>query len=152
MNTFHPNGKIRQNMGRCRCLNPAPACADFEPSIIELPGSEQEIEAETIIEIARTRGIASGILHAEAMLREPNKIPTQLEKRTLIFLEVWQTPGHKPDKFFIGLKYLDLHMGDGFRWRLANIYFSRGFDRKRCCLIGLNGHTEEHRGTVPLNP
>jgi len=93
---------------------------EFTPELYEfLPNGKTCVTGEEMILLADQR-VLTGLRHAEAMLREPEKIPVEWQKFTLFFPEVWQDSdsvrfvwcihlrGHHGwclDYFWLGLKF-----------------------------------------------
>ena len=91
---FHRKATIERNMEGWTCLEPATAeeC-EFEASVHEfLLPKEASIGGEEMVKRAKESGISSGLRDAEAMLRQQDKIPSDLRKCVLVFPEVWQSP------------------------------------------------------------
>jgi hypothetical protein len=114
---------ISRDMTGWECVEPAEVGVDeFEPTICEfLQPGETRLGGEEMVKRARQQSINnSGLRHAEAMLREQDKIPTEWRKYCLVFPEVWQSlSGHR------GVFYL--YWG-GNRWSLDCYWLDDDFD------------------------
>jgi hypothetical protein len=113
---------IERNMEGWTCLEPAEAeLGEFEPELQEfLKRDENCIVGEEIVRRAKEKGISSGLRHAEAMLRNQDKIPVEWRKFVLVFPEVWQNPNGYRNVWYL--------YWDGKQWYLSDGWVSYGFD------------------------
>ena len=91
---FQLVAKIDRNMTGWTCVEPVEAEeAEFEPTLHEfLREGENFIDGEEMVKRAKEQGILTGLRHAEAMLRNQEKIPVEWRKYYLVFSEVWRSP------------------------------------------------------------
>jgi len=120
--------KIDRNMKGWECIEPVENKeGEFEPTICEfLREGKNSIDGEGVVKSAKEQGILTGLRHAEAMLRNQEKIPVEWRKYYLVFPEVWQNPGGDRCVFCLswggGRWYLDDYWLDGdfhFDYRLV---------------------------------
>lgn len=87
---FQVLGAIECDMTGWRCLTKE---GEFEPDLYEfLPEGKNSVSGEKMIEIAKEKGISSGLKHLEGMLRNQERIPVEWRKFVLVSTEVWQSP------------------------------------------------------------
>ncbi len=112
---------IDRNMEGWKCVESVDAAeGEFEPVLQEfLRNKESFVNGEEIIRRAKEQGVSSGIRHAEAMLRQQDKIPVEWRKYYLVFPEVWQGP--RGDRGVFCLCW------SGGRWYLRCHWLWRGF-------------------------
>jgi len=118
---FRLVSKIDRDMTGWTCVEPVEAEeAEFEPTLHEfLREGENFIDGEEMVKRAKEQGILTGLRHAEAMLRNQEKIPVEWRKYYLVFSEVWRSPD--------GDRYAwSLYWDDG-RWCLSYDWLERGF-------------------------
>ena len=110
---FRLVSKIDRDMTGWTCLEPVGAEeGEFEPTLCEfLREGENSINGEEMIRRAKEQGVLTGLRHAEAMLRNQERIPVEWRKHYLVFPEVWQGPGGGRNVFY-------LYWG-GRRWYLV---------------------------------
>jgi len=110
---FQLVAKIDRDMTGWTCLEPVGAEeGEFEPTLCEfLREGENSINGEEMIRRAKEQGVLTGLRHAEAMLRNQERIPVEWRKHYLVFPEVWQGPGGGRNVFY-------LYWG-GRRWYLV---------------------------------
>src|SRR3989344_16712 len=91
---FRLVSKIDRDMTGWTCVEPVEAEeAEFEPTLHEfLREGENFIDGEEMVKRAKEQGILTGLRHAEAMLRNQEKIPVEWRKYYLVFSEVWRSP------------------------------------------------------------
>jgi len=106
------------------CVEPVKvAPGEFEVVIEDfLEEGEPYIGGEEMVSRAKNRGIRTGLRHAEAMLREQEKIPVDQRKYVLIFPEVWQDPRGYRGVFY--LFWSGERWNLDFRWLGDNFLFS----------------------------
>ena len=120
--------QIRRNMEGWKLLEPVPAEeGDLEVTIHEFLKEEDggHCSGEEMVKRAKEQGVLTGLRHAEAMLRNQEKIPVEWRKFVLVFAEVWQGPSGNR-----GMWCLDW---DGGRWSLS--YDWLGFDFASDCRL-----------------
>ena len=105
--------KIDRDMTGWTCVEPVNAEEEeFKPTLHEfLREGEGSINGEEMIRRAKEQGVLTGLRHAEAILRNQEKIPVEWRKHYLVFPEVWQGPGGGRNVFY-------LYWG-GRRWYLV---------------------------------
>ena len=111
--------KIERDMTGWTCEEPFVAKeGEFEPYLQEfLQKGEDCVAGEEMVK--RGAKDKTGLRHAEAMLRQQEKIPAEWRKYYLVFPEVWQSPSG--DRY---VWYLDW---SGERWSLHCYYLGRDF-------------------------
>lgn len=109
---------IDRNMDGWKCVEPVEVVeGEFEPELQEfLREGESYVGGEEMVKRAKDR---TGLRHAEAMLREQDKIPADYRKYVLVFPEVWRDPCSDRGVFC-------LSWGGG-RWVLGYDWLSDGF-------------------------
>ena len=112
---------IDRDMTSWSCVEPVEAKeGEFEPVLHEFFNEgEVSIVGEELVQRAKKQGAPTGLRHAEAMLREEDKIPSEWRKYVLVFPEVWQDPDGHRNAFY-------LHW-DGDRWYLSYGWLRAGF-------------------------
>lgn len=86
---------IERDMTGWKLLEPAPSEeGEFEPTIHEFLKEEDNgcCGGEEMVKRAKEQGALTGLRHAEAMLRNQERIPVEWRKFVLVFVEVWQGP------------------------------------------------------------
>lgn len=85
---------IERDMTGWTCLEPVEAEeGEFEPSLQEfLVGEEKYCGGEEMVKRANKKGARTGLRHAEAMLRNQERIPVEWREHALVFSEVWRGP------------------------------------------------------------
>ena len=118
---FQLVAKIDRNMTGWTCVEPVEAEeAEFEPTLHEfLREGENFINGEEMVRRAKEQGVLTGLRHAEAMLRNQERIPVEWRKHYLVFPEVWQSPAGYRDVFCLGWV--------GRRWCLDCYWLDCGF-------------------------
>lgn len=86
--------KIERDMTGWTCLEPVEAEeGDFEPVLQEfLKDGEIYCDGEDMVKCGRNHGALTGLRHAEAMLRNQERILVEWQKYCLVFTEVWRSP------------------------------------------------------------
>ncbi|TSC95140.1 MAG: hypothetical protein CEN87_152 [Parcubacteria group bacterium Licking1014_1] len=86
--------KIERDMKGWTCMEQVEAeDGEFEPILQEfLRGEENCLGGEEMIKRTKEQGSLAGLRHAEAMLRNQERIPTEWRKYCLVFSEVWRGP------------------------------------------------------------
>jgi len=109
---FQLVAKIDRNMEGWTCVEPVETGeGEFEPTICEfLREGENSINGEEMVRCAKEQDALTGLRHAEAMLRNQERIPVEWRKYYLVFPEVWQCP--------VGNRYVFCLYWDGPRWSL----------------------------------
>jgi hypothetical protein len=117
---FNLIAKIDRNMDGWTCVEPVEIeQGEFEPTLQEfLQDGEDCVDGEEMVRRAKEKGALTGIRHAEAMLRNQERIPESWRKYYLVFPEVWQGPRGRRRAFC-------LHWS-GSRWYLR--YYWLEFD------------------------
>ncbi|OGZ76229.1 MAG: hypothetical protein A3G45_02325 [Candidatus Staskawiczbacteria bacterium RIFCSPLOWO2_12_FULL_37_15] len=113
---------IERDMTGWELLEPAPAEeGEFEPSIHEFLMDKDggRCSGEEMVKRAKEQGALTGLRHAEAMLRNQERIPVEWQKYYLVFSEVWQGPG--------GGRLVWRLSWDGAHWRLVYGWLGCGF-------------------------
>ena len=113
--------KIDRDMTGWTCVEPVNAEEEeFKPTLHEfLREGEGSINGEEMIRRAKEQGVLTGLRHAEAILRNQEKIPVEWRKHYLVFSEVWQDP--HGDRSVFCLRW------DGRRWFLHYSWLGGGF-------------------------
>jgi hypothetical protein len=85
--------KVERDMTDWTCPATVAGEGEFEPVLSEFlnPG-EPYVGGEEMVKRATKQGALSGLRHAEAMLRQQEKIPVEWRKYCLVFPEVWVLP------------------------------------------------------------
>lgn len=114
---------IDRDMTGWKCIDPVVAMdGEFEPVLQEFlrDGDNGCVGGEKMVKRAKEMGVLTGLRHAEAMLREQEKIPVEWRKHVLVFAEVWQSS--------YGIRYVwCLYWRDG-RWYLHCSWLDYVFD------------------------
>jgi hypothetical protein len=118
---FRLVAKIDRDMTGWTCVEPVGAEeGEFEPTLHEfLRGGMNSINGEEMVRRAKEQDALTGLRHAEAMLRNQERIPVEWRKYYLVFPEVWQNPG--------GNRYVFCLYWDGWRWCLYYGWLDDGF-------------------------
>jgi len=114
--------QIDRNMTGWEVLEPVEVKeGEFEPSIHEFLKEDDggRVSGETMIGRAKEKKISSGLRHAEAMLRNQERIPVEWRKFVLVFAEVWQGPD--------GDRRVWCLFWDGKCWCLSHFWLAYGF-------------------------
>ena len=126
---FTLTSKIDRDMEGWTCPKPVKAEEDeFEPILCEfLQSGETRISGEEMIGRAREQKIQTGLRHAEAMLRNQERIPVDWRKYYLVFPESWWYPADRRNVFclyWVGgcwyLYYRWLGSAFGFDYRFVS--------------------------------
>ena len=121
---FQLADKIDRKIDGWTCVNPVEAkTTDFEPFLQDFLREEDNghLGGEKMIKRAEEQGVQTGLRHAEAMLRNQEKIPVEWQRYCLVFPEVWQNLGGCCLTFY--LYYHNDHWGLYHRW-LVNSFDS----------------------------
>ena len=107
---------IERDMIGWKCVEPVGAGeGEFEPVLREfLREGETFIGGEEMVKRAKEQGALTGLLHAEAMLREPEKIPVECRKFALVFPEVSVDPSGYRDVWY--LDWVGVHWYLHYSW------------------------------------
>ena len=119
---FQLIAKIERDMTGWKLLKAAPAeDGEFEPSIHEFLKKDDRgcCGGDEMVRRAKEKGVLTGLRHAEAMLRNQERIPVEWRKFALVFAEVWQCPDGSRDVWFLGW--------GGERWSLDYYWLSGDF-------------------------
>lgn len=131
MNTvFRLATAVERNMEGWKLLESAPAEeGDFEPAIHEFLKEEDNgrCGGEEVVRRAKEKGVLTGLRHAEAMLRNQERIPVEWRKFVLVFAEVWRGPSGRRDAWCL--------FWDGGRWYLDYYWLGHDFN-SGCRLVG----------------
>ena len=113
--------KIDRDIAGWTCIEPVKAEeGEFESFLAEfLEPGESCLGGEEMVKIAKKQGILTGLRHAEAMLRDQDRIPADWRKYYLVFPEVWQSPR--------GRRYVFYLYWDGDRWCLGYNWLGNDF-------------------------
>ncbi|MDP3882936.1 MAG: hypothetical protein Q8Q48_02685 [Candidatus Staskawiczbacteria bacterium] len=113
--------EIERDMTGWECLASTEAePGEFEPELQEfLQKGECYTSGEEMIRRATEKEVFSGLRHAEAMLRNQEKIPVEWRKFVLVFPEVWQYPYSNRRVWYL--------FWDGERWYLSCHWLSNDF-------------------------
>ena len=112
---FQLVAKIDRDMTGWTCLKPLEAEeGEFEPTLHEfLREGENSINGEEMVNRAKEQAVLTGLRHAEAMLRNQERIPVEWRKYYLVFPEVWQGPLGDRNAWYLywlgGHWYLDFY-------------------------------------------
>lgn len=115
--------KIERGMTGWTLLEPAPAEeGEFELTIHDFLKEADNgcCGGEEMVKRAKEMGALAGLRHAEAVLRNQEKIPVELLKFVLVFAEVWQSPD--------GDRGVWCLCWDGKRLCLSYSWLRNGFD------------------------
>ncbi|MEK7540725.1 MAG: hypothetical protein AAB529_00575 [Patescibacteria group bacterium] len=125
---FELIANVERDMTNWECLEPVVAEeGEFESFLAEfLEPGESCLGGEEMVKIAKKQGILTGLRHAEAMLRDQDRIPADWRKYYLVFPEVWQSPSGYRAVF-------DLYWY-GCRWYLSYSWLDNDFI-SRCRLV-----------------
>ena len=121
---FRLVAKIDRDMTGWKCVEPVEAEeGEFEPILHEfLQEGESRIGGEEMVKRAKNQGVLTGLRHAEAMLRNQEKIPVEWRKFYLVFPEVWLSPdGSRSvwclcwfgDRWYLGYDWLESDFDSG---------------------------------------
>lgn len=115
---------IERNTEGWTCLQPVDAEeGEFEPTLQEfLREGENSVGGEAMVRRAKEQGALAGLRHAEAMLRNQEKIPVAWREFVLVFSEVWQGPH--------GSRNVWCLYWPGERWYLGPYWLGFGFDSR----------------------
>jgi hypothetical protein len=138
---FRLIAKIDRDMTSWKCVEPVEAEeGEFESVLQEFLQREDNgcLSGEAMIKRAEEKGISAGLRHAEAMLRNQERISVEWREYHLLFPEVWQSPR--------GLRCVFCLYWDGGRWFLRSYclddVFSSGYrlvaPRKYLQILGLS--------------
>jgi hypothetical protein len=118
---FNLASDVERDMIGWTCLEQVKAePCEFEPELQEfLQKGEDYVDGEEMVRRAKEQGVLSGLRHAEAMLRNQERIPVEWRKFVLVFPEVWQSPND-----YRGVWILCWIEG---RWRLGRRWLDRRF-------------------------
>lgn len=114
---------IDRDMTNWECVEPVETKeTNFEPVLQEFLQKEDNgfIDGESMIKRAKEKGISAGLRHAEAMLRNQERIPVEWQKHCLVFPEVWQGPHRR--------RYVFCLSWYGNRWGLHYYWLGSGFN------------------------
>ncbi|MCX6721559.1 MAG: hypothetical protein NT026_03110 [Candidatus Staskawiczbacteria bacterium] len=116
---FNLVAKIDRDITGWTCVEPAEAEeGEFEPFLQEfLQKGESHVSGEEMVKRAE---IKTGLHHAEAMLRNQEKIPAEWQKFYLVFTEVWRGPDGSRRVWCLGW--------GGGRWGLDGYWLDGAFD------------------------
>lgn len=119
---FNLVAKIDRDMAGWTCTKSVEAKeGEFEPFLVEfLQSGEGCISGEEMLKRAKEQVILTELRHAEAMLREQDKIPVDYRKHYLVFPEVWQSLG--------GDRYVFCLCWGGLCWCLFYCWVGGDFD------------------------
>ena len=101
---FQLIAKIERNMEGWKLLEAAPTEeGEFEPTIHEFFKEEDGgcCVGEEVVKRAKEKGALTGLRHAEAMLRNQEKIPVEWRKFVLVFAEVWRCPDGRRNVWYL---------------------------------------------------
>lgn len=122
-NSFRLVPIIDRDMTGWKCVDPVDAeKGKFEPVLQEFMQKRDggRLGGERMVERVKEQKIQSGLCHAEAMLRNQERIPVEWRKYCLVFPEVWQGPG--------GYRYMFFLSWYGSRWYLDYCSLGDVFD------------------------
>ena len=92
MTQFLLNAAIKTDVSEAKCLNPSPQTeGSFNLILRKVPDEDRQVHLfwDAFANNAKAQGGITGIRHAEAMLREQEKIPERWRGNDLIFPELW---------------------------------------------------------------
>ena len=112
---------VERDMTDWICLEPVDAEeGEFEPFLVEfLAEKEPYVGGEEMVKRAKEKNALTGLRHAEAMLRNQEKIPVEWRKYCLVFTEVWQFADGNRDVWCL--------YWDGEHWCLDYYWLSFSF-------------------------
>ena len=97
---------------------------EFEPVLHDLSRPEDKyVFGQELVQRALCQGIRTGLCHAEAMLREQDKIPIEWRKYSLVFSEVWDISNRGLAAVY--LCWCDDHWGKGWAFLVGTFPVAR---------------------------
>jgi len=119
---------VERDITGWQCLEPVEAePGEFEPELQEfLQKGESYTGGEEMVRRAKNQEVLSGLRHAEAMLRNQERIPVEWRKFVLVFPEVWQCPYGDRRVWYL--------CWSGKQWVLCYGWLNFSFD-SRCRLV-----------------
>ena len=128
---FWVEEKIERSMPGWTCKEPVEfKVGEFEPVLKNffIDGERHTGGGAIISRAKNSLSPQTGLRHAEAMLREQERIPDEWRKFKLVFTEVWQHPGNGRSVLFIewvcgrwSLNHVCLYYGFGSNYRFVSL-------------------------------